>query len=68
MKEVELDIEIGTDGKIYVKPNGTQGPECLDLMRFLDYIDGFEVEETVHNDDFNDKKVQIVGQQQNKRR
>jgi hypothetical protein len=39
-KEVELIIEIDKQGNVVVTPKGTQGKECLDLMKFLDKIDG----------------------------
>jgi hypothetical protein len=50
-KEVELNIKIDKNGKVTVTPKGTQGKECLDLMKFLDKIAGFEVSETVPNTD-----------------
>jgi len=57
MKEVELNFIIDKDGKIQVEPKGTEGSECLDLMAFLDRIPGFEVLETITNDDMKKKKV-----------
>jgi hypothetical protein len=51
-KKVELHIEIDKNGKIHVKPEGTEGPECLELMAFLDTIPGFNVIETKKEDDF----------------
>ena len=39
-KEVELIIEIDKQGNVVVTPKGTQGKECLDLMKFLDKIQG----------------------------
>jgi len=54
-KKVELIIEIGADGKITVTPKGTVGKECLDLMSFLDKIEGLNVLETTHNEDMNKK-------------
>ena len=33
-KEVELIIEIDKQGNVVVTPKGTQGKECLDLMKF----------------------------------
>jgi hypothetical protein len=50
-KEIELHITIDKNGKVTVTPKGTQGKECLDLMKFLDKIQGFEVSETVRNTD-----------------
>ncbi len=57
-KEVELKIKIDVDGKIVVEPKGTQGEECLELMKFLDKIEGFEVVETTPNKDM--KKASYV--------
>jgi hypothetical protein len=57
-KEVELNITIGKDGKITVEPKGTEGKECLDLMKFLDKIEGLKVIETTANKDMQkDNKI-----------
>jgi hypothetical protein len=56
-KEVELIIEIDKQGNVVVTPKGTQGKECLDLMKFLDKIDGIEVKETVANEDMEKKSI-----------
>lgn len=57
-KEVELNITIGKDGKITVEPKGTEGKECLDLMKFLEKIEGLKVIETVPNKDMQkDNKI-----------
>jgi hypothetical protein len=58
-KQVELNIIIDQDGNIIASPEGTEGTECLNLMGFLDKIEGFTVVETVKNNDFKIKKVQI---------
>ncbi len=50
-KKVELIIEIDDSGKITVTPKGTSGKECLDLMAFLDKIEGLNVVETTPNED-----------------
>jgi hypothetical protein len=50
-KKVELIIEIDDSGKITVTPKGTSGKECLDLMSFLDKIEGLNVIETTPNED-----------------
>jgi hypothetical protein len=55
-KEIELHVTIDKTGKVIVTPKGTQGKECLDLMKFLDKIKGFEVSETTPNEDM--KKIQ----------
>lgn len=51
-KEIELQIEIDEKGKIKVTPKGTNGEECLDLMKFLDKINGTKNTETILNDDY----------------
>lgn len=56
-KEVELIIEIDKRGNVVVTPKGTQGKECLDLMKFLDKIQGIEVKETVANEDMEKKTI-----------
>ena len=50
-KRVELIIEIAKDGSVTVTPKGTVGPECLQLMDFLDKIEGVTVLETIANED-----------------
>ena len=56
-KDVELIIEIDKQGNVVVTPKGTQGKECLDLMKFLDKIQGIEVKETVANEDMEKKTI-----------
>ena len=55
-KEVELNITIGKDGKITIEPKGTEGKECLDLMKFLDKIEGMKTIETTPNKDMGKEK------------
>ena len=62
-KEVELNIKIDKNGKITVEPKGTSGKECLDLMKFLDKIPGFEVKETTSNKDMRDEYKEIINQE-----
>jgi hypothetical protein len=63
-KLIDLQIEISEDGEtIKVKVNGTEGPECLDVLSFLDNIDSFVVKDTVSTDDMQTKDVQTVGKQ-----
>lgn len=64
-KEVELIIEIDKQGNIVVTPKGTQGKECLDLMKFLDKIDGIEVKETIANEDMEKKNIKTISTVQN---
>ena len=54
-KEIELHIEIDKHGNVVVTPKGTQGKECLDILKFLDKLEGIEVKETVANEDM--KKI-----------
>ncbi len=64
-KEVELIIEIDRQGNVVVTPKGTQGKECLDLMKFLDKIDGIEVKETTANEDMEKKNIKPASIVQN---
>jgi hypothetical protein len=63
-KEVELNIKIDKDGKVIVTPKGTQGKECLDLMKFLDKIPGLNVVSTVPNADMNSNQPNVSSQHQ----
>jgi hypothetical protein len=56
-KEVELNIKIDKNGKIFIEPKGTQGKECLDLMKFLDKIQGVNIIETKANKDMEEKNI-----------
>jgi hypothetical protein len=56
-KEIELHIKISESGKVTVIPKGTQGKECLEIMKFLDKIEGFEITETVENEDMKKHSV-----------
>ena len=56
-KEIELNIEIDEKGNVKVTPKGTVGKECLDILKFLDKLDGVEVKETVANEDMNKTKI-----------
>lgn len=60
MKEVKLVITVDADGKIHVKPEGTVGKECLELMKCIEKIQGFKVEETIMNDDMKNFDNKIV--------
>jgi hypothetical protein len=57
-RRIELNIIINEDGLIHVSPEGTEGQECLNLMAFLDKIEGFTTLETIKNENFKIKKVQ----------
>jgi hypothetical protein len=58
-KQVSLKIDISKDGTIHVEPEGTQGSECLELMTFIDKLEGFFTLETIKNEDYKIKKVQM---------
>ena len=59
LKKVELNIIIDENGIIHVKPEGTEGSECINLMAFLDKIEGFTTVETIKNENYKTKKVQL---------
>jgi len=59
-KEIELKIEIDEKGNVKVTPKGTVGKECLDILKFLDKLDGVEVKETVANEDMNKTKISNI--------
>lgn len=56
-KKVELTIEVDKEGNIKVTPKGTVGTECLDLMKFLDKIEGITVVELIPNEDMKAKNT-----------
>ena len=56
-KEIELNIVISKEGKVTVTPKGTQGKECLEILKFLDKIEGFQVTETFENEDIKKHSV-----------
>jgi hypothetical protein len=62
-KEIELNIEIDEKGNVKVTPKGTVGKECLDILKFLDKLEGVEVQETVANDDMNKTTLQKINVQ-----
>ena len=59
-KEIELNIEIDERGNVKVTPKGTVGKECLDILKFLDKLEGVEVKETVANEDMNKTTLQKI--------
>ncbi|MBS1722277.1 MAG: hypothetical protein JSS66_04635 [Armatimonadetes bacterium] len=63
-KEVSLNARIDSSGKLLVKPEGTQGEECIDLMAFLENIPGLKVVETRRLDTDNPNSS-VVHEQQN---
>lgn len=62
-KEIELNIEIDEKGNVKVTPKGTVGKECLDILKFLDKLEGVEVKETVANEDMNKTKISNLNTQ-----
>jgi len=63
-KEVSLNVRIDTKGRLHVKPDGTQGEECVDLMEFIKSIPGLSVVEMQRID--TDKPGDVYLQQHNK--
>lgn len=45
-KEISLNVRIDTKGQLHVKPDGTQGEECVDLMEFIKTIPGLSIVKT----------------------
>lgn len=62
-KEIELNIEIDERGNVKVTPKGTVGKECLDILKFLDKLEGVEIQETVANEDMNKTTLQKINVQ-----
>ena len=62
-KEIELKIESDEKGNVKVTPKGTVGKECLDILKFLDKLEGVEVKETVANEDMNKTSLQKINVQ-----
>ena len=62
-KEIELNIEIDEKGNVKVTPKGTVGKECLDILKFLDKLEGVEIKETVANEDMNKTTLQKINVQ-----
>ena len=62
-KEIELNIEIDEKGNVKVTPKGTVGKECLDILKFLDKLEGVEVKETVANEDMSKTSLQKINVQ-----
>ncbi len=62
-KEIELNIEIDEKGNVKVTPKGTVGKECLDILKFLDKLEGVEVKETFANEDMNKTSLQKINVQ-----
>jgi hypothetical protein len=62
-KQVQMIVEIDENGELHVEAEGTTGNECVDLLKFLDYIQGFEVVESRRTDDGNSQKVVTTNKQ-----
>jgi hypothetical protein len=61
--EVYIDVEIDQNGIIHATPRGTKGEECLRLLSVIENINGATTLETKTNADFQEKEVQVSGQQ-----
>jgi len=62
-KPVQMIVEIDENGELRVEADGTSGNECVDLLKFLDFVNGLIVVESGRTDDSNSQKVQITGTQ-----
>ncbi len=62
-KEIELNIEMDEKGNVKVTPKGTVGKEGVDILKFLDKLEGVEVKETVANEDMNKTSLQKINVQ-----
>jgi hypothetical protein len=62
-KEVKLRGRIDKNGDLHVKPEGTQGEECVDLMEFINHIPGLVVVETTRVDTDSPSQGNIHGVQ-----
>ena len=66
-RKVELEIEIGPDGKVMVEVKGRKGPSCLEFIEILgnalgaikdtkytaEYYEKQEIEQNIHLDQKN---------------
>lgn len=58
-KEVKLNVRIDTKGNLHVKPDGTEGEECVDLMEFIKTIPGLSIIESKRVDTDNPGDVHL---------
>lgn len=62
-KQVQMIVEIDENGELHVEADGTVGNECVDLLKFLEFIQGLEVVESGHTDDFKKQKAHTTANQ-----
>lgn len=62
-KQVEMIVEIDENGELHVEAGGTVGNECVDLLKFLDFVNGLIIVESGKTDDSKTQKVQSTGTQ-----
>lgn len=62
-KSVQMIVEIDENGELHVEADGTSGNECVDLLKFLDFVQSLEVIESRRTDDSKTQKIQTVGKQ-----
>lgn len=62
-KPVQMIVEIDENGELHIEADGTSGTECLDLLKFLDFVNGLTVVESGRTDDSKSQKVQTTGTQ-----
>lgn len=63
-KQVKLTVRIDKKSDIHMKPEGTQGEECIDLMEFINHIPGLVVVETTRVDTDSPSHGNIQGTQE----
>lgn len=56
-KPVQMIVEIDKNGKLYVEADGTSGNECVDLLKFLDFVNGLTVVDSGRVEDTKPQKV-----------
>jgi hypothetical protein len=62
-KLVAIDIIIDEDGNYIAEAVGTEGDECLTLLKLLDGIDGMSLVEEGRTGNFYENKVRTVNAQ-----
>ncbi len=62
-KQVQMIVEIDENGELHVEAEGTSGTECVDLLKFLDFVKGMTVIDSGKTDDSKNQKIQSTGTQ-----
>jgi hypothetical protein len=63
-KPVQMIVEIDENGELHIEADGTSGTECVDLLKFLDFVNGLTVVESKKIDDTKSQKVVTTSNQQ----